>query len=531
MRRCRAVAIVSVDVSKRGSNMRGFKRQVIAGCIAACVFGAAPASAGAGLLNVVAKVVPPALQSGLTGQGRGFDQMTNPDYIARALPDVTAYLSGSDTTGVLIDPFRKNWGDSRGTVRAISYLNRYGARISGHVWAPKLPFRDPVTGATTNGPLPAVIMLNGNGDSEQEYWGIDQSLAEAGYVVMSFDPQGAGASDVNPNPASTFCDPNGSWRQPQEIGIREAGTCAGVSPAVPTPGVLGPLADAVEAAPVAGGVVAAVAFLELQLADRSALTSYLTQLYDVNAPRFVFGALDAVAWLRSAANPLRSLVDTDRVGLMGHSLGAYSSLVAGNGDPLHRFSAVVTYDDTNEPTSAVSATVPTMMQIAEEADIPGINPVNQDDHGGARTSQVLRAAHATTMQVALRGSTHQEWGYLPFQLANPITGPFFNASSKGGRVGVYYAQAWLDRFLKGKPVGGTAAEAAQRTDATRRLLARTFDGSVDGSSIGQGTYDLLKLKNRPYTIAGDKVSDALSLYLRSAYSFDGHECMNAQRGC
>ena len=50
-------------------------------------------------------------------------------------------------------------------------------------------------------------------------------LAEAGYVVLTFDPQGQGQSEADGHPR--YCDPDGKWREPQEMGIREQGRCAG----------------------------------------------------------------------------------------------------------------------------------------------------------------------------------------------------------------------------------------------------------------------------------------------------------------
>jgi dienelactone hydrolase len=498
---------------------------LLGGSALACMLSASPSRAAPSAAGLLADRV--------YAEGRGFDQLTNPAYLARSLPDVLAYATGRDTTSVLTDPFRKAWAPARGDVTAISYRNRYGARIRGHLWRPRLPWRDPVTGRLVRAGLPALIMLNGLGTDETAYRGIEQSLAESGYVVMTFDPQGVAPSDTEPDPKARFCDPNGSWRRPQEIGLRERGPCAGVAPAPPTPGSLGPLADALGPIPVAGNYVAAAAFITALKLQRATFDASLQQAYENAAPNFALGALDAVSWLRSRANPWQGLIDVRRVGLMGHSLGAYGALLAGNGDPRRRFAAVVAFDDHGALPAGFGFHTPTMLQLSETADSdePTIAPRAPDDHPSARIGLSIRATRTASMQVALAGSTHQEWSYIPYQLADPVAGPFLNASSLGERVGVYYALAWFDRFLKGRALRHSSAESAERRDADRRLLARTFDGSADRSSIGQGRYDAMHARNAPYKIAGRAVGTLLSSILRSAYAFDGRRCLDMQRGC
>ena len=74
-----------------------------------------------------------------------------------------------------------------GLVRPVLFTARDGATLSGHVWA------------TVAGPAhrPAVVITNGSVQAdEQMYWFIAQTLAKAGYVVLTFDPQGQGQSDT-----------------------------------------------------------------------------------------------------------------------------------------------------------------------------------------------------------------------------------------------------------------------------------------------------------------------------------------------
>lgn len=74
-----------------------------------------------------------------------------------------------------------------GLVRPVLFTARDGATLSGHVWA------------TVAGPAhrPAIVITNGSVQAdEQMYWYAAQTLAKAGYVVLTFDPQGQGQSDT-----------------------------------------------------------------------------------------------------------------------------------------------------------------------------------------------------------------------------------------------------------------------------------------------------------------------------------------------
>ena len=69
-------------------------------------------------------------QNWLASSGRTRDQLSNPSYLLLR-------ESQQDTTNA--DPYRapEVWAPARGRVWAVSYPNRYKARISAHVWAHK----------------------------------------------------------------------------------------------------------------------------------------------------------------------------------------------------------------------------------------------------------------------------------------------------------------------------------------------------------------------------------------------------------
>lgn len=455
-------------------------------------------------------------------EGRGFDQATNPDYLVRLAPLVADYLSGADTESVRVDPFRAGWDGRRGEHQTVTYRNRYGARIVADLFSPALPHRDPVTGARGRGPFPGLVLVPGAGSRGDDYLGVAQSLAEGGYVVLAFDPQGQGRSEAAP--AREFCDPTGAWRAPQEAGLVERGRCAGAAPFPPLEHPLADLAPVLAGTP-AGPFVDVMGQLLAYKLDYEGFLEQVRAAYPFVGPNYVFGALDARDWLVSPANPLQALVDPDRIGVLGHSLGAWGAITAANGDPQRGFAAAAAFDGF-APTP-VQPTVPSLFLVAEglDTDFPAIPPTQEPArHPWVEEADRWLASGVDAMQVSLRASTHQEWYYTPFALANPIAGPLRNASSEGERVSVHYLLAWFDLHLRGPE---------HRADALRRLTTRVFDASADRSSIGQGTYDLRTGRNRPYTVAGERVAEHLSRVLPSAYDIAGARCDDLVRrgGC
>ena len=413
--------------------------------------------------------------------GRLRDQLANPEYAAlRTQQD--------DVNNA--DPYRapERWAPARGRVWPVSYPNRYKAKISGHVWAPK----------AGRGPFPAVVFVNGAGDREEEYWSFAQDLAEHGYVVLTFDPQGAGASDAAP--AKEYCDPNGAWRKPQEMGVTEHGDCAGQN-GDEVSQTIGQVPGVVDL--VIGGHTGQQGTLDVQA------------LYEELEPNFVFGALDAHDFLVSSKSPVHRLIDRGRVAVIGHSLGAYAAALTANGDPKRRFSAAVAMDSYAHLGHGVVPRVPTMYLQSEQELFSGPRaapPPSTALHATRADYTAAVARKVPTMFGVLAGSTHQEFAYVGPEAHLP-------ASSAGQRVATYFTLAWLDRWLKGD------------RRATQRLLAARYDRSVDTSAIGLGHWDPATQTNQPYLLAGVPVRDTLSRYYVSRAAFDGRTCPDLRQGC
>src|SRR5438309_9104245 len=187
-----------------------------------------------------------------------------------------------------------------GIVQPVYYTARDGATISGHVWA------------TRSGPAkrPGVVITDGSVQAdEQLYWYAPETLAKAGYVVLTFDPQGQGQSDT----------PGQSPDQQEGVPAQSDGR---------------PFFDGTEDA--------INFFLSTPSTPYEPVPSCSTGTSHAAKQDFrVEQGLD------SAYNPFWAILDSTRIGLAGHSYGAAGVSYIGQWDP--RVSAVVAWDNLAPP--------------------------------------------------------------------------------------------------------------------------------------------------------------------------------------
>src|SRR3954449_6948995 len=125
------------------------------------------------------------------------------------------------------NPYRANWSGQRGLMQQVRYTNRYGALVTGDVFAPLPGARDPYTHERLHAPYPGVVITTGSiQGSERMYWWLAQDLAERGYVVMTYDVQGQGRSETLPHGGPVDDLPYCSLADPSQPG--EDSPCAGV---------------------------------------------------------------------------------------------------------------------------------------------------------------------------------------------------------------------------------------------------------------------------------------------------------------
>ena len=331
-------------------------------------------------------------------------------------------------------------------------------------------FVPPASVAKPKAGYPGVVITDGSVQGYQElyYWAA-QDLAESGYMVLTYDVQGQGDSSL--------------------FGSDCPGACTGV--------------------PYQQN-------LNFYQGAEDSLSFFLS------TPKAPFGG---------SSNPYAGDLDTARVGLAGHSLGAAAISHVGQCD--NRVSAIVAWDNLSAIANCDGIVIPKQHRTTQLINVPALGltndyfffttPATTAPNPEAKTAgyEQVRKAGLDAQLITLRGATHLTYTYVPL---------VFQANELGERMASYYTKAWFDLHLRDDRSGLT------------RLTAKTFDGSVDATSIGAGTYDPALADpadpyagNVPYTIKGIKVQDAVSFYYRSAYSLGnsrrGLSCTDVRAGC
>lgn len=378
--------------------------------------------------------------------GQTVDQASDPTHPRGG---ITTLIPGSKGA----DPFRsvQRWTEQgRGRVAPVSFPAADGATLRGHVFAPPPSVPRPKDG------YPGVVITDGSVQAYEElyYWAAED-LAANGYVVMTYDVQGQGDSDLL---GADCSDPT----QPP------SGGCQGVP---------------------------------------------YQQSYN-----FYQGAEDSLGFFLSKGNPYADLLDRDRVGIAGHSLGASAVSIVGQCD--RRVKAIVAWDNLNavKPAdcSAGGLAIAAQDQAKQVPRVPALGLSNDymfntqptttppDPHAKDAGFRQLRAAGIDSEEFVFRGATHLTYSYIPL---------VFQASELQERMASYFTLAWFDRYLRGDDTGFD------------RLTARAFDASADRTSIGAGVYDPAKADpadpysgNVPYTIKGVTFEGAASFYYLSGYA-------------
>jgi dienelactone hydrolase len=325
-----------------------------------------------------------------------------------------------------------------GIVQPVLFTARNGATLSGHVWATKA------------GPAkrPGIVITNGSVQAdEQLYWYAAQALAKAGYVVLTFDPQGQGQSDTyGEAPDRGEGTPAQSDGRPFFDGTEDA-----IDFFLSTP------SNPYEPVP----------------------SCYSGTSHKVKQWRRVAAGLD------NSYNPFWKLLDPSRLGIAGHSYGAAGVSYIGQWDP--RVKAIVAWDNLAKPDPNASTgasgggpeekgcldasqrTVPpvTKPALGMSADyfIPPVpNTSDPDPLGKSTESLAYSKAGIDTGEIIVRGGTHYDFSFIP--------NPGFTASLRGADEIAWYTTAWFDRYVKGD------AGAVKRL-LTTRWQHDAAEGAVD----------------------------------------------------
>jgi dienelactone hydrolase len=342
-----------------------------------------------------------------------------------------------------------NWAaNGYGIVRPVLFTARDGATISGHVWA------------TVAGPAkrPGIVITDGSVQAdEQMYWYAAQTLAKAGYVVLTFDPQGQGQSDTfGQSPDTDEGVPAQTTGTPFYDGTEDAIDFFLSTPQHPYEPV----------------------------ASCSTGTSHAAK-QDARVKQ----------GLDSAYNPFWQLLDPSELGLAGHSYGAAGVSYIGQWDP--RVKAIVAWDDLGGPGSddspvpgaggststigeagcpadpadrtTVPITKPALGMSADYGLPPTPNTSLPNPEGKSTWSLNYSKAGVDSGEIIIRGGSHLDFSFIPNQA--------FGASYYGPDVIDWYTTAWFNKYLKHDP-------QADHEPLTKRWLDYAPEAAIDPNHDG-----------------------------------------------
>lgn len=330
--------------------------------------------------------------------------------------DFSGNLCANPGNGCAGDIRLYDWAEQGyGAVQPILFTARNGSTLSGHVWM------------TTRGPAkrPGVVITNGSVQApETLYWYAAQTLAQAGYVVMTFDPQGQGYSDTYGEGDDRNDGVPSQSGRPFYDGTEDALDFFFSTPAAP-------------------------------YVPRNSCTSG-TSHADKQTARVQDGR-------SSAFNPFYASLDAARVGIAGHSLGAAAVSYVGQLDP--RVKAIVAWDNLSDVSDPEGSTFGGQTLTCDSGSSPrpqtidlrkpalgmsadyGLTPMpytsDPDPNAKVAASDKLSDAGIDTGELVIRGGTHYEFSYIP--------NPGFGATRRGMDLVAWYTLAWMDKEVKGDP--------------------------------------------------------------------------------
>jgi dienelactone hydrolase len=316
----------------------------------------------------------------------------------------------------------------------VLFTARSGATISGRVWR------------TNAGPAkrPGIVITNVSVQAdEQLYWFAAQTLAKAGYVVLTWDPQGQGQSDERGEaPDESEGSPAQTDGRPFYDGTRDALDFFLSTPSKPY-----------------------VPHPTCETGTSHAAKQERRVKAGLNAPH----------------NPFWNYVDPSRIGIAGHSFGAAGVSYIGQADP--RVKAIVAWDNLGltdpsgsgrigakpcpaDPSERAVApiTKPALGMSADYFIPPTPNTSDPEPLAKSRASLEYSKARVDSGELIIRGGTHYDFDWIP--------NAGFPATLRGADMITWYTTAWFDKYVKGDA-------SADRRLLTGRWRADAEEAAVD----------------------------------------------------
>jgi dienelactone hydrolase len=375
---------------------------------------------------------------------------------------VTTLIPGSKGA----DPFRAadRWEElTGGRVVRVKFPSLNGAQLRGHVWLPPKSIPKP------KGGYPGVVITDGSVQAyENLYYWAAEGLAQYGYVVMTYDVQGQGDSDLFP----ADCSPS---------------DCSGV-----------PYQQSYNF--YQGAEDSLNYFLSRKNPGRSSLNPDR-----VGIAGHSLGA-SAVSWVSQCDRRVKAVVAWDDLIPIDIKKCAQNVTVP------------KAYRSTKLHAPALATTNDYEFNIQPADHVP--NPHGDNNTGGlAGDSGYVSLAKAglDTQLVSFRNGTHLTYTYIDL---------VFSSNQLSERFAFYYTLAWFDRYVRGGRNPYTAASAFDRLTALGKYDTSADRNSKGVVSIGAGLFDPALAAanptdpmagNVPYRITGVPITGSLSFYYFSQY--------------
>jgi hypothetical protein len=333
----------------------------------------------------------------------------------------------------------RRWPGHVGVRVPVRWVNRNGATISGHLWAPFAAAKAPAR-------LPGVVIVTGDTQAtERMYWWAAEALAEHGYQVLTWDPEGHGLSDTIGEGPDALRDV--VLQQSSDYGDQAA--------------------------------------LDEEFAQET--TDALDFLLSTPAHPYVprrpgaqpKQARKAAARQVDAFNPLHAVLDPRRIGLAGHSRGAFAVSILGSRD--RRVDAIVGWDNLTaggpnkiSPNDTLKPLVPHVPALGISSDYYIADPPYSADPDPQALSGAFHthaAAGIDTAEITIRGGTHFEYTDIP--------NPAFTATLRGIDLATWYTVAWFDKELKRlRSADGRLLTSRWRHDSRGARVDAIHDGNL-----------------------------------------------------